>query len=618
MPPRRQPQWQEPVRSSSTSPSPIPAKRKATEEPDGVDLSKKKPKQAKGKGKVNGEQVAGGLFIVRGAPQVSTAPAAAPVVVPPPAQRRPARRSSPAPKEAKTVSHKTVPHAHNSRTGTSTSTAAKGGKGKANGRRRASDQDEDTEDYRAMEKELKDLTAAGRVASKRAGPSSPQTDLTFPRKSFALPPPPSPSAYRPAPVPSQEFLDASSSQDSMQPLPVRDTPMIHKNREMRRQTQERRRSSMGMRGRRTSGSAAEEASYPHASLPHDVFYKHIQYDAEVPPAARMRSLLQWCAYRAGQTVPAPSPTTRTSKRVKEKAGLVTQPDLPTLSGDAERLLKEVQDEVFRMVSTNQIDTNTFSKSKRPIGDGGKKLKANEQNERNREREAADQLYFQQCKQEEVAWTSLIQSYNTIQSTVLKSIQSHAERRKTESASDLNLAHLDEASRIAARAVAAELEEAGQGEDELNEKFAALQLKVDTLHQSAHVLSQLAQRADRHLSSHLVTLQSRHQTRTAPLPPLTAPSTLSSANPNAPLSGLLSAVRPDARDTTAGGQDDPQLLLKALASKDVERQRREEAGDNEAERRREGVADRRVTAVPPTPRRQPGTPGRRSTPGRGRA
>ncbi|KZT53667.1 hypothetical protein CALCODRAFT_40175 [Calocera cornea HHB12733] len=391
--------------------------------------------------------------------------------------------------------------------------------------------------------------------------------------------------------------------------------MISKNREMRRQTQERRRSSMGMRGRRISGSGTEDNSYPHASLPHDVFYKHIQYDPDAPPAARMRSLLQWCAYRAGQPIPAPSAGTRTSKRGKEKAHSVAEPDLPPLSTDAERLLKEIQDDIFGMVAASQIDTNTFSR--RPIGNGGKKLKANEQNERNREREAADQAYFDQCKQEEAAWTSLIQSYNTIQSTVLKSIQAHAERNKSQSSSALNLAHLDDASKAAARAVAVELEDTSDGETVLNEKFAALQLKVDTLHQSAHVLSQLAQRADKHLSSHLITLQSRHQTRTAPLPPLTAPSTLSSANPNAPLSGLLSAVRPDARNTTAGGQDDPQLLLKALASKDVERQRREEAGDDEAQRRREGVADRRVTAVPPTPRRQQGTPGRRSTPGRGR-
>ncbi|EJU05128.1 hypothetical protein DACRYDRAFT_20665 [Dacryopinax primogenitus] len=400
----------------------------------------------------------------------------------------------------------------------------------------------------------------------------------------------------------------------MQPLPVRDTPMISKNRELRKATQERRRSSMGMRGRRISSGLGDEPSFPHANLPHDIFYKHIHYDPEVPPAGRMRTLLQWCTYRAAQLETTPAADVQTIKRGK-KADVTLTADLPTLSPDAVKLVKDIQEDVFRMIATNQVDTSTFSA--RPVGQGGEKLKVNEQNERNRERDAADQAYFEQCKQEELSWTSLIQSYNTIQTTVLKSIQSRMADPASQSPQTLNVAQLGESSRPAAQAATAELEESGQGETELEAKLAALQLKVDTLHQSAHVLSQLAHRAERHLSSHQVTLRSRHQARSAPLPPLTAPSTLSSANPNAPLSGLLSAVRPDRRDTMAEGQDDPQLLLKALASKDVERQRKEEAGDDEAERRREGMADRRVTAVPPTPRRQPGTPGRRTTPGRSR-
>ncbi|KAL4998321.1 Mis12-Mtw1 protein family-domain-containing protein [Aspergillus recurvatus] len=84
-------------------------------------------------------------------------------------------------------------------------------------------------------------------------------------------------------------------------LPVADTPVIQRNREMRGKKSGKgsRRSSLSMRGRRASSLIDSGASN---ALPHDKvntaeFYKHIAADGLVEPR-RMRQLLIWCGTRA--------------------------------------------------------------------------------------------------------------------------------------------------------------------------------------------------------------------------------------------------------------------------------------------------------------------------------
>ncbi|KAF5865346.1 hypothetical protein ETB97_004157 [Aspergillus alliaceus] len=84
-------------------------------------------------------------------------------------------------------------------------------------------------------------------------------------------------------------------------LPVADTPVIQRNKELRgaaKSGKGNRRSSLGMRGRRASSLIDSGASN---ALPHDQvdtaeFYKHIASD--LPEPRRMRQLLIWCATRA--------------------------------------------------------------------------------------------------------------------------------------------------------------------------------------------------------------------------------------------------------------------------------------------------------------------------------
>ncbi|KTW29414.1 hypothetical protein T552_01365 [Pneumocystis carinii B80] len=81
--------------------------------------------------------------------------------------------------------------------------------------------------------------------------------------------------------------------DSFVKLPTCDTPVIEKNRDLR----QRRRSSLGLRGKRASSIIANGSiALPHPSISHESFFKHISED--LPEPVRMKQLLIWCTKRA--------------------------------------------------------------------------------------------------------------------------------------------------------------------------------------------------------------------------------------------------------------------------------------------------------------------------------
>lgn len=98
-------------------------------------------------------------------------------------------------------------------------------------------------------------------------------------------------------------------------LPFADTPIIRRNKEMRK-TNAARRSSLGMRGRRASSlidtgksngnkhtqrrpivNADRKSAMPHDEVESSEFYKHIASEGLSEPR-RMKQLLTWCATRA--------------------------------------------------------------------------------------------------------------------------------------------------------------------------------------------------------------------------------------------------------------------------------------------------------------------------------
>jgi kinetochore protein Mis13/DSN1 len=80
-------------------------------------------------------------------------------------------------------------------------------------------------------------------------------------------------------------------------LPFSDTPIINRNKEMRKKTGNRR-SSVGMRGRRASSLIESgHSAIPHREVSASEFYKHIEADGLSEPR-RMKQLLTWCGERS--------------------------------------------------------------------------------------------------------------------------------------------------------------------------------------------------------------------------------------------------------------------------------------------------------------------------------
>lgn len=81
-------------------------------------------------------------------------------------------------------------------------------------------------------------------------------------------------------------------------LPMSDTPIINRNKEMRRKGNSSRRSSLGSRGRRASSLIESgQTATPHREVDAAEFYKHIEAEG-LPEPRRMKQLLMWCGERA--------------------------------------------------------------------------------------------------------------------------------------------------------------------------------------------------------------------------------------------------------------------------------------------------------------------------------
>lgn len=89
----------------------------------------------------------------------------------------------------------------------------------------------------------------------------------------------------------------SSKHSTMISLPFSDTPIINRNKELRKKGNGTRRSSLGMRGRRASSLIDNgHSAIPHREVETTEFYKHIESDLIEP--RRMKQLLTWTGERA--------------------------------------------------------------------------------------------------------------------------------------------------------------------------------------------------------------------------------------------------------------------------------------------------------------------------------
>ncbi|KAJ9419292.1 hypothetical protein FOXG_16307 [Fusarium oxysporum f. sp. lycopersici 4287] len=125
-----------------------------------------------------------------------------------------------------------------------------------------------------------------------AAPASPVSGAPKKRESRAKPTRPPPdwdkSPQREPPVQSTTIA-----------LPMSDTPIINRNKEMRKKGgNSNRRSSLGNRGRRASSLIESgQTAIPHREVNPADFYKHIEAEGLTEPR-RMKQLLTWCGERA--------------------------------------------------------------------------------------------------------------------------------------------------------------------------------------------------------------------------------------------------------------------------------------------------------------------------------
>ncbi|KAL8642231.1 MAG: hypothetical protein Q9228_001050 [Teloschistes exilis] len=116
-------------------------------------------------------------------------------------------------------------------------------------------------------------------------------------------------------------------------LPFADTPIIRRNKEMRKGAENgSRRSSLGMRGRRASSliDSGKSDALPHDEVETAEYYKHIESSLTEP--RRMKQLLTWCGTRALGEKPS---TSRDDFSARQAAREIQQQLLKDFSSKSE-------------------------------------------------------------------------------------------------------------------------------------------------------------------------------------------------------------------------------------------------------------------------------------------
>ncbi|PIL35324.1 hypothetical protein GSI_02049 [Ganoderma sinense ZZ0214-1] len=578
-------------------------KRKATDDanPLAATAGKKLKRETSKAGpsnkrKLNGEEQPGGLVIVRAPAPTKSSLHIEPVPAEP---RAPSRQPSAQP-QSQSQSQQSRPAAKKLRADGSVRAVGKAKDREVYAATRADP--EVDEDVRQMQSEADTLRRKSQAAEQAAG--SLNTDVQFPPRTPRAP--------------------GSSSRrdvDTVAPLAQQETPQIEKNKAMRGETGHRRRSSVS-RGKRASSSyeATGIISHPHTSVSVSSFFKHI--DCELPEPQRARQLLIWCSNRAMNELADQAPQASSSKQASTNSGKDPPPPLSAAQAD---ILKRAEESLMRMLAEKKVDTNVYGGGGSQNGDAQHPLRENEQNIKNRAREARFNGHIQRSKQEAEAWKELSDSYDSHR----KSVQAEMEKRRR--------ALVAAKSKGKERASAEDLDDWDVQRRDLPEQFLGsgsvdvarglvfgdaskktpllgrlqeLEYTMDRLHTFANSALQTTRVAeadlDRRFSLLNISLASRSQPPTHP-----DPTALSSYVPP-------SRPRPPATD--------PQDLLRALSRIDADRPQTQ-VGDAARRAVREvqraadataGMAERRLTGVPPpTPRKPPGTPRRATTPGKGR-
>ncbi|CAK3885587.1 Kinetochore mis13 [Lecanosticta acicola] len=178
-------------------------------------------------------------------------------------------------------------------------------------------------------------------------------------------------------------------------LPFADTPIIKRNKEMRKTSAEgSRRSSAGMRGKRASSLIDEGRgqALPHEEVPASEFFKHIS--ADLTENRRMRCLLGWCGSRALPPKPDPPKDNTAQARV----------DFQALQ--AARI---IQDELSQELMTNGTLSDWFSRDESAPPQIPLRKKPNPRNVTNAAKADELERELERLKKERAEWDELEQA-----------------------------------------------------------------------------------------------------------------------------------------------------------------------------------------------------------------
>ncbi|KAF1823753.1 uncharacterized protein K489DRAFT_379747 [Dissoconium aciculare CBS 342.82] len=178
-------------------------------------------------------------------------------------------------------------------------------------------------------------------------------------------------------------------------LPFADTPIIRKNRAMRKASAENhRRSSSGMRGRRASSLIDEGRGHalPHSEVPTSEFYKHISADLTEP--RRMRCLLGWCGTRAL----LPSSDSVQSSNAAESS-----------EAKARAIARTIQEDLSSELVTNGFFSDWFSRDESTPPQLPVRKRPNPRNLANAAKVEELTLELQKLERERLEWDELVKS-----------------------------------------------------------------------------------------------------------------------------------------------------------------------------------------------------------------
>ncbi|KAJ9108769.1 hypothetical protein QFC21_000089 [Naganishia friedmannii] len=290
----------------------------------------------------------------------------------------------------------------------------------------------------------------------------------------------------------------NTTNESMIPLPIEDTPMIRRNQEMRERAS-RRRSSTSNRGSRMSENLGRgDISVPHPAVPSEKWYKHI--GSSYPEPVRVRHLLLWALKKAameGESAEQSAAGVKDSGKASRSRSKGKGKETAKRTPEGDGIVKAIMDTVTGQMARGEIDTNIFALPGELKETPGA-LRAHPRNMANREYQAATTDFINRQKAESAQWSSIINEANARRNKWLARYQERVaefeqERLRYELPEELpsRIPQLHEWSAL--------VHEVLEDETELMELDAEdIEIKIDMIHQNTYAATHFSAQVTRFL------------------------------------------------------------------------------------------------------------------------